>query len=171
MSVESSDPAVSAPSVPVLPICSPSDTLVSPQFVVPFRRFLPAGELKLALPEGGFNLACTRLGIDVTAGLDLRFDQAWTLSQLAVGDLSSTIVLAPLEQLTLEMQNTQRRVLEQTPVDSAEAHEAKACRLAGATTEAGACLSPALGIHERRRAAALAGRAQAALASLPGHPR
>ena len=26
-----------------------------PRFVVPFRRFLPTGELKLAQPGGGFN--------------------------------------------------------------------------------------------------------------------
>ena len=100
MSAASPDPAIPAPSVPVLPICSPPDTRVPPQFVVPFRRFLPTGELKLALPEGGFTLACTRLEIDVAAGLDLRFDQTWTLSQLAVGDLSSTIALAPLEERT-----------------------------------------------------------------------
>ena len=110
----------------MLPICSSPDTRVPPQFVVPFRRFLPTGALKLAAPEGGFTLACALLGmpgIEVEAGFDLRFDQTWTLNQLAVGDLSSTIALAPLEQLTLEVQNTQRRVLYQTTVDSAETQD------------------------------------------------
>ena len=109
-----------------LPICSPPDARVPPEFVVPFRRFLPTGGLKLAPPAGGFSLACAPMGpagIDVQAGLDLRFDQTWTLNSLAVGDLSSTIALAPLEQLTLEMQSTQRRVLDQTTVDSAETQD------------------------------------------------
>ncbi len=55
----------------------------------------------------------------------------------------------------------------------AQVLEAKAevARLAGAAAEAETCLRAALGIHEQRRAAALADRTRAALASLTGHPR
>jgi hypothetical protein len=54
---------------------------------------------------------------------DVRFTQTWSLQQLALGDLSSTIALAPSEQLTLEFQNSQRRVLEQSTIDSAETQD------------------------------------------------
>ena len=55
----------------------------------------------------------------------------------------------------------------------AEVLEAKAevSRLAGAAAEAETCLRAALGIHEQRRASALASRTRAALASLTSHPR
>ena len=55
----------------------------------------------------------------------------------------------------------------------AEVLEAKAevSRLAGATREAETCLRTALGIHEQRRASALADRTRAALASLTSHPQ
>jgi ATP/maltotriose-dependent transcriptional regulator MalT len=55
----------------------------------------------------------------------------------------------------------------------AEVLEAKAevSRLAGATAEAETSLRTALGIHEQRRASALADRTRAALARLTGHPR
>jgi len=55
----------------------------------------------------------------------------------------------------------------------AEVLEAKAevARLAGATGQAETCLRAALGLHEQRRATALADRTRAALASLTGHPR
>ncbi len=55
----------------------------------------------------------------------------------------------------------------------AELLEAKAevARLAGATGEAETCLRAALGLHEQRRAFALADRTRAALADLTGHPR
>jgi len=126
MSAEPHDPTPPPQPVRVLPICSAPDARVPPQFVVAFRRFLPTAALKLAIPEGGFTLACAPLGssgLEAALGLDLRFDQTWTLNKLAIGDLSSTVALAPLEELTLEVQNTQRRVLDQTTVDSAEAQE------------------------------------------------
>jgi non-specific serine/threonine protein kinase len=55
----------------------------------------------------------------------------------------------------------------------AQVMEAKAevARLAGAIADAEACLCAALALHQQRRASALAGRVQAALAALTGQPR
>jgi len=39
---------------------------------------------------------------------------------VGLGDLSSTIALAPMEQLTIEIRNSQRRLLEKQTLDSAE---------------------------------------------------
>jgi len=47
-------------------------------------------------------------------------EQIWNLIGISIGDLSSTIALAPAEELTLEFLTSQRRVLEQTRLDSAE---------------------------------------------------
>ena len=54
----------------------------------------------------------------------------------------------------------------------AEVLEARAevARLADGTAEAEACLRAALGLHEQRRASALADRVRAALAALTGQP-
>jgi hypothetical protein len=118
------------PPVPFDPCAPPSQTL-GPTFLIPFRRplFHPAltttidlgsdTQINGGLPALRFN--CTILtGAALSLALDLHFNQEWNLLQLAIGDLSSTISLAPSEQLTLEFQTSQRRVLEQTRVDSAE---------------------------------------------------
>jgi len=118
------------PPNPFDPCAAPSQTL-GPTFLIPFRRplFHPAlttmidlgsdTQIEGGLPALRFN--CTiPTGAALNLALDLRFNQEWNLLQLAIGDLSSTISLAPSEQLTLEFQTSQRRVLEQTRVDSAE---------------------------------------------------
>jgi hypothetical protein len=51
--------SIDRPAASPLPICSPPDARVPPQFVVPFRRFLPTGGLKLA-PAGRRLLAGLR---------------------------------------------------------------------------------------------------------------
>jgi hypothetical protein len=53
-------------------------------------------------------------------GVDLLFEQIWNLLELRIGDLLSTMSLAPSEQLTLEFQSSQRRVLDKDTVDSTE---------------------------------------------------
>jgi hypothetical protein len=109
----------------VLPVCGPPDTRVVPRFNVFFRRFVSTGVTSLD-ESAGFTVACVPAapgGIVASLGLDLRFDQTWSLEQLSIGDLSSTIALAPLEELTLEFQSTQRRVLDQLTVDSAETQD------------------------------------------------
>jgi hypothetical protein len=58
---------------------------------------------------------------DVYFGLDARFSQIWNLTALTIGDLASTMSLAPREQLTIEVQTSQRKVLDQNSLDSTEA--------------------------------------------------
>ena len=58
---------------------------------------------------------------DVYFGLDARFSQVWNLVELTIGDLASTMSLAPSEQLTIEIQTSQRKVLDQSTLDSTEA--------------------------------------------------
>jgi len=58
---------------------------------------------------------------DVYFGLDARFRQTWNLTDLTIGDLASTMSLAPREQLTIEIQTSQRKVLDQSTLDSTEA--------------------------------------------------
>ncbi|MGZ4997546.1 MAG: hypothetical protein ACXV74_02440 [Methylobacter sp.] len=58
--------------------------------------------------------------LNVYFGFDVTFDQTWNLKELSLGDLSSTISLAPNEQLTLEFQSSLRKVMEQSTLDSTE---------------------------------------------------
>ncbi len=125
-------------------ICKPPDNAVGPQFVVTYRRPLPICSLLLpALPPPPpapspprfpqYLLACLKIEssnvpsrvqqppmLDFHFGVDLRFEQTWNLRELRIGDLSSTISLAPSEQLTLEFHTSQRTVLEKNILDSTE---------------------------------------------------
>jgi hypothetical protein len=107
------------------PACSPPDIRTPPEFQLPFRRSLlmrtlPAAKQDrpewLAVPL----LACARPDFEVVLALSLSFEQHWRLRRVAIGDLSTTIGLAPGEKLTLEFLSSQRRRLEQTTVDSTE---------------------------------------------------
>src|SRR5690242_14581496 len=114
----------------ILPECAPPDTRVAPQFLVFFRRHVPIAPPLLVAPVDGqsppLQFACVGMGLAsvvVSEAYDVRLSQTWTLQKLALGDLSSTIALAPGEDLTLEFQITQRRVLEQDTIDSAETQD------------------------------------------------
>ena len=116
--------------VGILPECAPPDTRVPPQFLVFFRRHVPITPPLLVAPEGDesppLQLACVGMdpsSVVVSDAYDVRLVQTWTLQKLALGDLSSTIALAPGEELTLEFQVSQRRVLEQDTIDSAETQD------------------------------------------------
>lgn len=65
-------------------------------------------------------MACVPVEILVRAGLDPLFQQTWTLGQLAIGDLASSMSLAPGERLTLEVSSSQRQVVTRDVLDSAE---------------------------------------------------
>jgi len=128
------------PSDAVLPPCAAPDLRTNPQFVVPLRRPI----LLLSL---GDIVALANLGIDVTPlpvptlscvqpkriigsiALDERFEQKWELDHVSIGDLSSTIGLAPREQLTLEFQTSQRKLMDRSVVDSADVEVLEARRL------------------------------------------
>lgn len=107
------------------PACSPPDARTPPQFEVAYRRPFLIGSLPdLSGEFTGPQLACVTVesnrALQSYLAFDLRFEQTWNLLKLGIGDLASTMTLAPSEKLTLEFQSTQRRQLEQTTLDSAE---------------------------------------------------
>src|SRR5215831_2505434 len=109
----------------ILPECAPPDTRVPPQFLLFFRRHVPITP-PLLDDSPPLQLACVAApegSVVASEAYDVRFVQTWTLLKLALGDLSSTIALAPAEELTLEFQVSQRRVLEQDTIDSAETQD------------------------------------------------
>jgi len=69
-----------------------------------------------AVPLSGTNY--TLQGIHF--GIDARFAQSWNLLDVTIGDLATTVALAPLEQLTVEVLTSQRKVLDQSAMDSTE---------------------------------------------------
>ena len=105
--------------------CKPLTLDGSPEFVLPFRRPIILTNLRTydaavddALSTPLAALVVSRCRVDL--GLDPHFEQTWTLTALHIGDLASTMSLAPSEQLTLEFQQSQRKLLDQTVVDSNE---------------------------------------------------
>lgn len=106
----------------VINLCDPIKTGEIPQHNVSFislTSLLPVPnteiESKNSLHNNLENSTFT-LGF----GLNFFFNQNWLLRNVAIGDFSSSITLAPSEKLTLEFQNTQRKLLEQSVLDSTE---------------------------------------------------
>jgi hypothetical protein len=109
--------------------CKPP-AATGPAFLLPYRRPVETAEVEVVAGsddpiESGprrLRLACVRLRppILLRLGVSLRYEQQWNVLGVHLGDLSSTLSLAPGEKLTLEFQTSQRRVLEQNTVDSAE---------------------------------------------------
>jgi len=52
--------------------------------------------------------------------IDATFLQTWNLVNVTIGDLATTMSLAPGEQLTIEFQSSQRKTLEESTLDSNE---------------------------------------------------
>lgn len=113
-----------------LNLCAPVNARVSPQFKVTHERAVYGEELPISIGddiEPGFpqmRVGCIKVtipnGISVFLGLLLLMEQIWDLQDVAVGDLSYATSLVPGEQLTIQMQNTQRRVMEKTTLDQSE---------------------------------------------------
>lgn len=106
-------------------VCSAPSARTGPVFVTSLRRPLIATEYELTASEGGqlayAALACVMpKRLRAFVGFDVLLDQTWSLTDLTLGDLSSSIALAPGEQLTLEFQSSQRKVLDQSALDSTE---------------------------------------------------
>jgi hypothetical protein len=105
------------------PACSSPDVRTPPQFLIGFRRplILLSNDHDDSTDDTLPLLAGTTIqAYTVAFGLDPLFEQTWNLIQLKIGDVASVIGLAPSEQLTLEFQFTQRKVLDQSAVDSTE---------------------------------------------------
>lgn len=116
-------------------VCDPLADRIGPAYVIPLRRSLILREVLIRRGddiEGVPDIALSCNGFDVDGlrasfGLSLTFHQVWHLSETAISDLASSISLAPAESLTLEFQASQRKVLEQSTVQSTEellSHEA-----------------------------------------------
>lgn len=117
-----SGPPAPLPPTP-FPACEPPDVRKPPQFTLVYRH--PIRLSNIATFNSGnptqATVACTALtDCVVDMGLDPRFEQTWNLVEVGIGDLASTMGLAPAEQLSLEFQSTQRKVLDQSSMDSAE---------------------------------------------------
>jgi len=112
------------PTPSPFPLCAPPDTRLAPQFKIQFRRPIhlkPIANLADQV-DHPLTMACVSVeDCSVDIALDPRFEQMWTITGVAIGDLASTMSLAPGEVLTLEFQNTQRKVFDKNVVDSAEA--------------------------------------------------
>jgi len=105
------------------PACAGPDLRVAPQFVIPIRRPLVLKDLADISPPNDpkISISCVAaLGLQAQLGFDTRFEQTWDLAKLTIGDLSSTIGLAPGEKLTLEFQTSQRKVMDRSVMDSSE---------------------------------------------------
>jgi hypothetical protein len=126
-------PAQQDPAVTDLLQCIPPSSRSGPSFVLTLRRPILFQPPSLLPPDqfGQLSLACTpivRTAADGTPipvctpyyGLDATFAQTWNLTAVTIGDLASTMALAPGEQLTLEFQSSQRKVLEQSTLESTE---------------------------------------------------
>ncbi len=132
--------AIPTPEVPVtkqkpaeaFPACSPPEMSTPPHFTLPYRRALLTAPIPTSFSAPGDpdisgpaypRLGCVYIVVEEPAvyfSHDHRFEQTWNLIQQEIGDLASTMSLAPSEQLTLEFLNTQRKVLDQTMLDSTE---------------------------------------------------
>lgn len=108
--------------------CSSPNVRIMPEFIVTFRRPLQLCRMPLLVSKikgsTPYSLDCIGLesptGLEFLLGLDLTFNQIWRLTELRIGDLESTMGLAPSEQLTLEFQSSQRKLLDQTTENSSE---------------------------------------------------
>ncbi|HEX3127895.1 MAG TPA: hypothetical protein VH394_11250 [Thermoanaerobaculia bacterium] len=112
-----------APPPASFPACSGPDLRVAPQFVIPIRRPIVLKDLGDISPPANpqVSISCVAaLGLEAQLGFDTRFEQTWDLTKLSIGDLSSTIGLAPGEKLTLEFQTSQRKVMDRSVMDSSE---------------------------------------------------
>jgi len=116
------DESQQAPAV-AFAACSPPDTRTPPQFLIYFRRPLvltadPVAKLT-AKPPFSISQAQVSSG-EAVLGLDPTFAQTWNLTDVTIGDLASAMSIAPLEQLTLQFQMSQRKTLSQSSLDSTE---------------------------------------------------
>lgn len=122
-------PPASPPQSGVLPECAPPDARTPPEFRVPYRHPLILKQIFPALSSPPVSIsvpqfACADVpSISVNVAFDPRYEQLWTLRKFAIGDLASTLNLAPLERLVIEVKTSQRTTLERSAVESSESLE------------------------------------------------
>jgi hypothetical protein len=125
-------PATGTPTPPIKDLlqCAAPDSRTPPAFEIAYRRpislmeagdsiFSPAllyPELSKEVPLSGSTYTLS----GVFFGVDVRFLQVWNMTGISIGDLGTTISLAPQEQLTVEVQTSQRKTFDQTTMDSTD---------------------------------------------------
>jgi hypothetical protein len=114
------------------PVCATPLSRPGPEFVLYYRNIVdlpalrppgleaPWEVLRESTKQLELTLACTPVVGQLDLGLSLLFEQRWNLLAVEIGDLASTIGLAPDEHLTIEILTSQRKLLEQKVVDSTE---------------------------------------------------
>lgn len=103
-------------------ICAPVGTREPVEYQFVYRNPLELLQLvNLAPVQSRHTIACTPIlsGV-ISIGADLRYNQTWRFRELRVGDISSSMALAPGETVTLNIKKTQRIQLNQTTVESSE---------------------------------------------------
>lgn len=111
---------VADPSI-ILPCQPPQSAPVD--FVIRMRQPSTLGSVPLVeFAQAGFAFSRMFFPSDFECflALDLRFKQLWNLRKTLIGDLSTTIGLAPGEEVRLDFQVSQRRLLDQSKLYSAE---------------------------------------------------
>ncbi len=73
----------------------------------------------ISLPQLAGNKVETA-SIGAKLSLNLYFEQRWFFQELLIGDLMSSLALAPLEKINLFLQRTQRKHFDQNTLDSTE---------------------------------------------------
>jgi hypothetical protein len=115
------------------PACEPPDIRTPPSFVVPYRRSILIDAIPVFVgdPVEGIpliDMACVavrRDGVELTASFPVTLTQRWNLVRTALGDLASIMALAPGEDVTLEVTQSQRKVLDEPTVDSVESRRSE----------------------------------------------
>jgi hypothetical protein len=111
---------------PTVPECAPVQRRVGPTAVITFRQAIELQPLQVNLGDPVEGIPFLEFGCVVVQGLraslavDLIFDQVWEFQESVVADLQVVFSLAPSEEITLELRNTQRKVMQQSVLDSVE---------------------------------------------------
>lgn len=103
--------------------CEPITARERGQYTFVYRRAFELFPL-LDLAGAGVTLACTPIVRGRLAmAADLRYDQRWLFQQLLVGDLASSMALAPAETATFTIKKTQRTKLNRSTLESSDSLE------------------------------------------------
>ncbi len=104
-------------------ICDPlKPVLISENANVEFHKLLPVHEFEVSLSQpwelGGAEVQGS--GLNIYAALDLVYEQQWQFRELELGDIDTTLSLAPQEELVVKVKRTQREFLKRTHIDQRE---------------------------------------------------
>jgi hypothetical protein len=113
----------------LVPECAAFTARTAPTAVLPFRRAVELVPIDIFIgdPIEGqppLEISCVRVafprGVVAVLALDLLFEQCWNFQASFVSDLQTTLALAPREEVKLELRTTQRKLLQQSVIDSVE---------------------------------------------------